>query len=234
MTAQDMISDLKKGRERSKMKTIKPWAVMALIACIILISLPLAAAQEKILNIALGSEPDDLNPIAGSGHADFYDIIKVFSGLLKSDDKLQMAPDLAESWEMSPDGKTYTFHLKKQLKWQDGKDFTADDVKFTYELMKSGEWVSIFPASSEFKVIDDISVIDPNTIKFTLNEGVVTFGERFTLPIFPRHILDGQDLTKTDFWQNPIGTGPYKFVSWKKGDELMLKPTRISMAKHQR
>jgi peptide/nickel transport system substrate-binding protein len=89
--------------------------------------------------------------------------------------------------------------------------------------MKSGEWVSIFPASSEFKVIDDISVIDPNTIKFTLNEGVVTFGERFTLPIFPRHILDGQDLTKTDFWQNPIGTGPYKFVSWKKGDELMLE-----------
>jgi len=195
------------------------------ISVLLLAALPLVSAEKtgKTLTIALGSEPDDLNPISGSGHADYYDVVKIFSGLLKSDDKLQMAPDLAESWEVSPDGKIYTFHLKKGIKWQDGVDFTADDVKFTYELMKSGKWTSIFPASSEFKVIDDISIVDPSTVKFTLNEGIVSFGERFSMPILPKHILDGQDLTKTDFWQKPVGTGPYKFDSWKKGEELVLK-----------
>ncbi|MFB3763870.1 MAG: ABC transporter substrate-binding protein [Methanotrichaceae archaeon] len=206
------------------MEIRKFWLCLA-IGVLLMAALPLVSAEQtgKTLNIALGKEPDDLNPIANTGHGDFYDIIKVFSGLLKSDDKLQMAPDLAESWEMSSDGKTYTFHLKKGVKWQDGKDFTADDVKFTYELLKSGKWTSIFPVSSEFNVINDISIVDPNTVKITLNEGVVSFGERFSLPILPKHILDGFDLSKTDFWQKPIGTGPYKFVSWKKGEELIFE-----------
>lgn len=195
-----------------------------LIGIVLLASLPLASAEEtgKTLNIALGKEPDDLNPIFGTSNVDFYDIIKVYSSLVKSDDELQIAPDLAESWEISPDGKTYTFHLKKGVKWQDGKDFAAEDVKFTYELLKSGKWTSVFPASSDFKVIDGISIIDPNTVKFTLSEGRVPFVESFSVPIMPKHILDGVDLAKTDFWQKPIGTGPYKFVRWKKGEELIF------------
>lgn len=205
------------------MKTRK--ILVALVIGILLsAAVPLVGAEqtEKTLVIALGTEPDDLNPLFESGHNGIYDTIKVFGGLLKSDDELQMVPDLAESWDISPDGKIYTFHLKKGIKWQDGEDFTADDVKFTYELMKNGKWVSVFPDSSEFKMIDDISIVDPNTIKFTLTDGIVSFGEKFALPIFPKHILDGQDLSKTDFWQKPVGTGPYKFVSWKKGEELVL------------
>lgn len=194
--------------------------LMATIAIALLLSItPLGCAQEKTLNIALGEEPDNLNPI---GNANIYDCIKVFSGLLKSDEDLEMAPDLAESWEVSEDGKSYTFHLKKGVKWQDGSDFTADDVKFTYDLLRNQDWTAVFPTSSEYEVIDDVQIIDDSTVKFTLSEGIVPFQERFTLPILPKHLLDGEDLSKTEFWQAPIGTGPYELVEWTKGEELVM------------
>jgi peptide/nickel transport system substrate-binding protein len=195
--------------------------LMATIAIAILLSIiPLGCAQEKTLNIALGEEPDNLNPI---GNANIYDSIKVFSGLLKSDENLKMAPDLAESWEVSPDGKTYTFHLREGVKWHDGSDFTAEDVKFTYDLLRNQEWVSVFSTSSEYEVIDNVETIDDHTVKFSLSEGLVPFQERFTLPILPKHLLEGQDLAKTDFWQSPVGTGPYRFVEWTKGEDLVLE-----------
>jgi peptide/nickel transport system substrate-binding protein len=194
-------------------------AVITMIASFLLLSLPPAAAEEKTLNIALGEEPDNLNPI---GNANIYDCNKVFSGLLKSDENLEMVSDLADYWEISPDGKTYTFHLREGVKWHDGSDFTAEDVKFTYDLLKNQEWISVFSPSSEYKVIDDIQIIDDNTVKFSLSEGIVPFQQRFTLPILPKHLLDEQDLSKTEFWQSPVGTGPYKFVEWKKGEELTM------------
>ncbi|OPY51433.1 MAG: putative ABC transporter periplasmic-binding protein [Methanosaeta sp. PtaU1.Bin060] len=197
------------------------WA--ALVACLfMLIALPQGNAEEGTLNIALGSEPDDLNPLYNTGTSDFYDLIKIFSGLLKSDERLEMVPDLAESWEISPDGKTYTFHLRDGVKWQDGEDFSAEDVKFTYDLLRSGRWTSIFPTSAGYVDIDDVSVIDPKAVRFTIKEGIVPFQERFSAAILPKHILDGQDLSRTDFWQKPVGTGPYRFKHWKRGEELVL------------
>ncbi len=194
--------------------------LMALIAIALLLCIaPLGCAQEKTLNIALGEEPDNLNPI---GNANIYDCNKIFSGLLKSDENLEMSPDMAESWEISEDGKTYTFHLRDGVKWQDGMDFSAEDVKFTYDLLRNQEWTSVFSTSSEYEVIDDIQLINDSTVKFVLSEGIVPFRERFTLPMLPKHLLDGEDLSKTEFWQSPVGTGPYKLVEWTKGEDLVM------------
>lgn len=179
----------------------------------------------KTIAIALGTEPTDLNPIINTGHADFFDIIKVFSGLVKSDDNLQMTADLAKSWEQ-PDQNTFIFHLRDGVKWQDGTPFTADDVKFTYDLLRSGKWLTVFPASSEYNVITNVETPDKNTVKFTVKDAPVSFIERFSLPILPQHLLEGQDLTKTDYWQKPVGTGPYVFDHWNKGEELVFKANK--------
>lgn len=213
--------------KRSKnMNGLKAKGLLAYGFVLLILTISIVAANTedtgKTLNIAIGSEPDDLDPIANTGHGDFYDVIKVFSGLLKSNGNLDMAPDLAESWEASPDGKTYIFHLRKDVKWHDGIAFTAEDVKYTYDLLQSGDWISIFPASSEYNVIDDISILDEYTIKFSLSEGVISFRERFALPILPKHLLSGQDLLKTEFWQKPVGTGPYKFKGWERGEDLVF------------
>jgi peptide/nickel transport system substrate-binding protein len=202
------------------MNMLKSMALMGLMVSILLLTvLPLASAEGKTIRIALGEEPESLNPI---DNANIYECNKIFSGLLRSDDKMQMVPDLAESWEESPDGLTYTFHLHQGAKWQDGTDLTADDVKFTYDLLKSQDWISIFPSSSDYEVLKDIQIVNDSTIKFTLSEDVVPFRERFTVPILPRHLLEGQDLAETDFWQSPIGTGPYKLVEWNKGEDLVM------------
>lgn len=198
------------------------WTLAALTCILMLAVLPMACAEEKTMNIALGSEPDDLNPLSNTGHADFYDLIKVFSGLLKSDEKLEMVPDLASSWEVSPDAKTYTFHLKKGIKWQDGKDFSAEDVKFTYDLLRGGKWTSVLPVSTDYTDITDVLIIDPSTVKFSLKEGIIPFQERFSAAILPKHLLEGQDLSKTSFWQKPIGTGSFVFKDWKRGEELVF------------
>lgn len=210
-----------KSKECNYQKRDAIVAILALfIGAIILAASPVAGADAaKTMNIALAEEPDNLNPVSD---ANAYDIMKIYSGLVKSDEGLKMAPDLAESWEVSPDGKSYTFHLLSGIKWQDGEDFTADDVLFTYDVVRDDKWLSVFPVSSEYKNIEDITILDPSTVKFTLKESIVPYLERFALPILPKHLLEGQDLTTTEFWQKPVGTGPFMFQSWKHAEELVL------------
>jgi peptide/nickel transport system substrate-binding protein len=194
--------------------------ICILTAILILGSSGLVIADSgKTLNIALGSEPTDLNPIANN--AMMYDIIKSFSGLVKSDNNLEATADLAKIWEQ-PDKNTYVFHLKDGVKWHDGKELTSDDVKFTYDLLRNGKYVSIFPLSSQYEVITNIETPDKSSIKFTVKDPAVPFFERFALPILPKHLLEGEDLTKTEFWQKPVGSGPYVFDHWNKGEELVF------------
>ncbi|MCW3130433.1 MAG: ABC transporter substrate-binding protein [Methanophagales archaeon] len=195
------------------------------ITYIELVILGKAPHPGKTLKIALGAEPDDLNPLTMYSHSP-SDVPKFFNGLVKFDEDLDLAPDLAESWDVSAGGKVYTFHLRQGVKWHDGKEFTAEDVKFTYDLIRSGGIISIFPLATEYEDIEEVDIEDDYTVKFTLREGIVPFRERFTVAILPKHLLEGEDLTTTDFWQHPIGTGPYKFKEWIGGEKLVMVANR--------
>jgi len=195
--------------------------IMLTVAIGLVLLFPLGTAEpaQKVLSIALGQEPDSLNPVDENN---VYECNKVFSGLIKSDENLKMTPDLAESWEVLQSGKEYVFHLRKNVTWQDGVPFKADDVKFTYDLLKSQNWASVLTTSYDYKNIDVVKIVDDYTVQFSVHDGIVPFQEKFTTPILPKHLLEGQDLANTDFWLHPVGIGPYKFVEWNKGEDLVL------------
>jgi len=176
----------------------------------------------KTLRIVIGDEPDDLNPLAMYSHSQ-SDLLKFFNGLLKFDENLDMVPDLAESWNVSDDGEECTFHLRQGVMWHDGEEFTAEDVKYTYDLILSGDVTSMIPLATEYSdIIEEVEIVDDYTVKFTLQEAIVPFRERFAVAIVPKHLLEDEDLTETDFWHNPVGTGPYEFKEWAKGDKLVM------------
>ncbi len=175
------------------------------------------AAKEKVVVIAPKYEGDHLNPVLGYGR---YGGSKFFNGLVRFDENLNLVPDLAESWEVSPDGKTYTFKLRPNVKWHDGKEFTAHDVKFTYEKIRDPNVAS--PLKPFFDFVEEITVVDNHTIKIQLSKPYAPFLEKLVVGIVPRHLLEGKDIKTAEFNQHPVGTGPFKFVEWKKGEKLVM------------
>jgi len=163
--------------------------------------------------------PDTLNPILTNN---LY--VRDYSGFvyesLVSIDKNQKAvPVLADRWEVSVDGLTWTFYLKENILWHDNMPFTAEDVEFTVNSIISS------PGSSYRKNLDNIitfAAADSNTFKLILKNPDSFTAELMTFPIIPKHLYDGEDLTTSAKNNSPVGTGPYKFVEYKVGSHIKL------------
>lgn len=147
---------------------------------------------------------------------------QIYESLLRFDEKLNPMPSLAKSWEISPDGLTYVFHLQSGVKWHDGKPFTADDVVFSLGTFLPDTNPRWRPA---FKHIKMIEKVDELTVKMTLKEPfapMLLSQETASAPIIPKHIYEGTDYRTNPANNTPIGTGPFKFVEWKKGSFIHL------------
>lgn len=153
-------------------------------------------------------EAQYLNPVLAKTDVDKTINQLIFSGLTKVDTGGQIVSDLAESWEVSTDGKTYTFHLKNNLFWHDGVPFSSSDVAYTIESIKDQNL-----KSSYFNSWKDIEIDTPNekTVVFKLSIPYGPFVYNTTIGIIPSHV-DFQTLSSA-----PIGTGPYKFLNAKSG-----------------
>lgn len=138
----------------------------------------------------------------------------VFSGLVELNAKLEPQPDLAESWEQ-PDATTWVFHLRKDVKWHDGTPFTSADVKYTYETILDKDFGSA--ARSRYTPIKEILTPDDYTVQFNLSEPYAPLLTYLDHKIVPLSAKDNPN-----FGENPIGTGPYKFVSWSKNNVIKL------------
>src|ERR1700752_5268099 len=123
---------------------------------------------------------------------------KIYQGLLTYDGQLKPRPELAKSWEVSPDGLTYTFRLQDGVTWHDGHPFTADDVVFTTKTFLP----AVHPiARASFAQVTDVSAPSPDTVVFRLSEPYAAFIMAFAVgsaPMMPKHIYDG-----TDYRTNP-------------------------------
>ena len=147
---------------------------------------------------------------------------KIFSALLTYSFDLKPVPSLAESYDISADGKTYTFKLRKGVKWHDGKPFSADDVVFSFTKLLP----EVNPrARINFARVEKVTAPDPDTVVLQLKDPFPPFIYAFdvaTAPILPKHVYDGTDYRANPANNNPIGTGPFKLKEWKKGSYIHL------------
>ena len=147
---------------------------------------------------------------------------KIYDGLFDYDNDLNIVPALAESYEVSEDGKTVTIKLREGVTWHDGEPFTSADVAFTVmDVLKQ-----VHPRGpNTFREVSSIDTPDDYTAIFNL-ENPAPYMLRalsgYESPIVPKHLLEGEDPRSADLVNNPVGTGAYKFVEWKKGQYIRL------------
>ncbi len=171
------------------------------------------------------SDITNLNPIFQDGGINDMAASLVFSGLVRYTADGRVQPDLADSWKIDNNGKTYTFKLHEGVTWHDGKPFTAKDVVFTYKTIQNPSVLS--PLAPNWR---DVVVSAPSDklVTFTLPNPYSPFIYSLTTGILPEHMLYSQDpagLRKAEFNQAPIGTGPFRFKEiGLAGDEVRLLP----------
>jgi peptide/nickel transport system substrate-binding protein len=137
---------------------------------------------------------------------------------------LQFKPCLATSWEISPDKLTYTFHLRHGVKWHDGQPFTAEDVKYTYDKVQDPTTDCPF-LRVYFNNIKSCQVLDPYTVRFVASEQYFkTLEELGGMTIVAKHVFDQYpNFNDNPASRSPVGTGPYKFVRWDTGSQVVLE-----------
>ena len=205
-----------------------------LLACALALGSALSAqAARTDITIGMQLEPPNLDPTGGAAAAiDEVVYANVFEGLTRYRPDGSIAPALARSWDISDDGRVYTFHLQEGVKFHDGTTMDAEDVKFSLDRARAPD--STNAQKQLFAGIDKVEVVDPLTVRITLkqpNGGFLTnlaWGD--AVIVAPESIAN--DAT------NPIGTGPFKFKSWVKGDRIELvknpdywgKPVRLDKA----
>lgn len=167
------------------------------------------------------TQPTMINPILTTYSVSAPLVQLIFNALVRINSKGDIEPDLAESWDVSDDGSAYTFHLRKGVKFHDGVECTADDIKFTYDKIIDQKVSS--PFKSQFELVEKFEARDKYTFKVVLKKPSTPFLYRMVRYIMPKHILEGKDLNKADFNYHPIGTGPFKFKEWTKDNQIVLE-----------
>ena len=176
----------------------------------------------------MGSDIDTLNPITCQTDNGFWIASNMIcESLLQIDNyTLRLEPCLAESWELSPDQLTYTFHLRHGVRWHDGQSVTADDVKFSFDKLMDPK-TDDAPIRSYFTSVKSCEILDPYTIRFVTTQRYFKMKEVIGtyLSILPRHVFEkgDPDFNKNAFGRHPIGTGPYKFVRWDTGSQIVIE-----------
>jgi len=195
---------------------------LALAAALLAGGAALAQQRGGTLNSVVNPEPPNLilgiNPllptqlVAG----------KIYQGLLRYSFDLKPLPSLARAWTISPDGRTYVFELERNVKWHDGKPFTAHDVVFSLDVMLKevhARWRAMHDRSESIKALDD------HTVEIKLKAPFSAFIYAFLpvgAPMMPKHVYEGTDFRNNPANATPIGTGPFKLKEWRRGSFIHL------------
>jgi peptide/nickel transport system substrate-binding protein len=213
------------------------WLVLlALLVSVIPLSTSAQAVPDTIV-LAFTRQPDSLFVDYAATATASYAMAVLYNSLVEIDSSGNAVPELAESWEISEDQRTFTFTLRQDVLWHDGEPFTAEDVAFTYTYSASPDYTgSAYDANilgaaavkaGEADAVEGIEVIDEYTIAITTEEPnalfLNTIGGRF---IMPEHVLGEIPIAELGTSvQNsaPIGTGPYRLVEWSRDEAITFQ-----------
>ncbi|MFQ5670305.1 MAG: peptide-binding protein [Acidobacteriota bacterium] len=185
-----------------------------------------------VLNAYLSTEPASLNFITQNDHSTRTIGKLICDPLVDFDRGMNLVPRLASSWESEDGGRIVTFHLRPGVRWHDGAPFTARDVAFTLEKV-------LDPASlatgkrAYFETVTSHQVLDDDTIRIIRREPYARAVQVWeALPILPRHLYASRDFLEASANRSPVGTGPYRFVSWEAGSRIVLRASREYFGPH--
>ncbi len=194
-----------------------------------LIALPAAAqTPPNVLVVGQIAEPQSLDPHTVTATNDFRILVNLYDGLVRfKDGTLEVEPALAESWEVSDDGRTYRFKLREGVKFHDGSDFDAEAVKFNFDRMLNKDHpfynTGPFPLSFNFSSIASVEIIDPHTVEFRLKEAFAPFLSNLAYPTGLIVSPAAVEQHGKDYGRSPSGTGPFKFAEWQSNQRVVIE-----------
>jgi peptide/nickel transport system substrate-binding protein len=180
-----------------------------------------SSSESTTLVVGLDDDPPQLDPHLSTAAVDRQVFHSIYDKLIDVDESLNFVPMLAEKWEITDEGKTYTFYLQKGVTFHDGTPFNAEAVKFNFERMMNPDSGS--PRASELSAVETVEVVDEHTLKVSLSQPFSPFlaalSDRAGMMVSPTAVEEKGE----DFANSPVGTGPYKFASRVKQDKIELE-----------
>ena len=195
---------------------------------------PQPVTGQGTLNLAdIG--PITLDPAVAAEASSAMYIFQLFSGLVRLDENLKVAPDIASSWGKSSDGKTYTFHLRQDVKFHDGKPVKASDFKYSWERalspathsLTAGTYLNDIVGATDIltgraTLLSGVRVLDDYTVEVSIDAPKAYFLDKMAYPT--AFVVDQTNVASgSSWWQHPNGTGPFKLQQWQPDQLLVLQ-----------
>lgn len=178
------------------------------------------AFGDTFIEASIG-EPSNLLPVLASDSSSSDINSLVYNGLVRYDKDLKLEGELAESWDISKDNLTITFHLRHGVTWHDGAPFTSADVLYTYQVYTDPKTPTAYAES--YRQVAHAEAPDDLTFRVTYEKPYAPALGSWGVAIMPKHLLEKGELTKSPLSRKPIGTGPFRLVEWKPGETLVLE-----------
>lgn len=195
--------------------------------------------SEGVLRLWDGTGPMTLDPAISADQSSHIYVIHIFSGLVRLDHELKVVPDIARAWDISDDGKTYTFHLRDGVTFHSGREVTAADFKYSWERACHpdtgsdtaetylGDIVGVRGMlDGDADRISGVEVIDDYTLRVTIDAPRAYFLSKLAYPT--AFVVDRANVESGgDWWRKPDGTGPFRLKEWQAGQWLVLERSPV-------